>query len=82
MKYHTIAWGPKAIYSWGLNGGQLGHGKNGQKYIITPKLVPTFIGNDSKITALASSIGATVVSTNKGDIYVLHEFCCRKIACR
>lgn len=80
MKYHTVAWNRKAIYTWGLHGGQLGHDKNGKKYIMTPKQIPNFHSSRSNITLVASSVGATAFVTSTGDIYVLHEYKCRKIA--
>ncbi|KAF2882129.1 hypothetical protein ILUMI_24051 [Ignelater luminosus] len=79
-RYHTVAWGPKAIYTCGLHGGQLGHDKTVQKYIISPKLVTYLHGLGCTITAVAASNGATAVVTSKGDIYILHEYQCRKIA--
>lgn len=82
VKYHTVAWGDKAIYSWGLHGGQLGHDRNGQKYVVVPKLVPVSVGDDVKIIAVAASVGATAFATSKGDVYVLHEYQCRKIGSR
>lgn len=80
MKYHTIAWCSNAIYTWGLHGGQLGHDKSTKKYIVTPKQIPNFHGNDSEIRIVAGSIGATAFLTSAGDIYVLHEHRRRKIA--
>lgn len=80
MKYHTVAWCSNAIYTWGLHAGQLGHDKSANKYIITPKQVPHFHSNDSTINLVAGSIGATAFLTSSGDIYVLHEYQCRKIA--
>lgn len=35
---------------------------------------------DTKLTHLEASDGATVCATNKGDVFVLHEFQCRRIA--
>ncbi|KAB0803203.1 hypothetical protein PPYR_00173 [Photinus pyralis] len=78
-KYHSIAWGSTAVYTWGLNAGQLGHEKTSDKYIIAPKLVSCTFGVDIKIKMVAVSNGATAVLTSKGDIYVLHEYHCRKI---
>lgn len=82
VRYHTVAWGPTGIYAWGLHAGQLGHPKNGQKYIITPKLIPNFCSADTKFADVAASTRATTFLTSKGDIYVLHEYQCRKIAAR
>ena len=35
---------------------------------------------DVVITHVAASDGATAIATNKGDVYILHEYQCRKIA--
>lgn len=83
-QYHSVAWGPNVLFTWGLNAGQLGHKKNtkskDQQFIVTPKAVN--IVNEISINAVATSNGATVVCTKKGDVYVLHEHLCRKIASR
>lgn len=80
MKYHTVVWNSNAIYTWGLHAGQLGFDKSGKKYIMTPKQIPSFHSSNSTITLVAGSIGATAFLTSTGDIYVLHEYQCRKIA--
>ena len=35
---------------------------------------------DAEITIVAASDGATAIATSRGDVYLLHEFQCRKIA--
>lgn len=80
MKYHTVAWCSNVLYSWGLHGGQLGHDKSEEKYVIAPRQIPNFNSSKSEITLVAGSIGATAFLTSTGDIYVLHEYKCRKIA--
>ncbi|KAJ8928173.1 hypothetical protein NQ314_019235 [Rhamnusium bicolor] len=82
-RYHSVAWGPKALYTWGLNAGQLGHKTNNkgeEQYLLTPKIVKVINIDNIGIKAVAASDGATVVCTERGDIYVLHEYLCRKIA--
>ncbi|KAG5881388.1 hypothetical protein JTB14_012005 [Gonioctena quinquepunctata] len=82
-QYHSVAWGPTALYTWGLNAGQLGHkvnAKSKDQFIFTPKIVSLVA--DIIVTDVAASNGATAVCTKKGDIYVLHEYLCRKIASR
>ncbi|XP_056647953.1 inhibitor of Bruton tyrosine kinase [Diorhabda sublineata] len=81
--YHSVAWGPNALYTWGLNAGQLGVKVNENyknQFIVTPKLVT--ISNNVTITDVASSNGAIAVCTTNGDIYVMHEYLTRKIASR
>lgn len=80
MKYHTVAWCSTAIYSWGLHAGQLGHDRSDEKYVITPKQIPNFCSSNSEIVMVAGSTGATAFVTSAGDIYVLHEYKCRKVA--
>ncbi|XP_018574334.1 inhibitor of Bruton tyrosine kinase [Anoplophora glabripennis] len=84
-RYHSVTWGSKSLYTWGLNGGQLGHkinNKTEEQYIVTPKKVKFINIDEVDIRAVAASDGATAVCTDRGDIYVLHEFLCRKIASR
>ncbi|KAJ3638755.1 hypothetical protein MTP99_002089 [Tenebrio molitor] len=63
-QYHSVAWGPECLYTWGLNAGQI------------------LNFSETQIVAVDSSDGAISVCTKKGDIYVLHEYQCRKIASR
>lgn len=82
-QYHSVAWGPNALYTWGLNAGQLGVKVNENyknQFIVFPKFVS--IGNNVTIMDVASSNGATAVCTANGDIYVMHEYLTRKIASR
>jgi alpha-tubulin suppressor-like RCC1 family protein len=82
-QYHSVAWGPECLYTWGLNAGQLGHKmRTDDKYISTPKAVRILNFSETQIVAVDSSDGAISVCTKKGDIYVLHEYQCRKIASR
>nr|CAI5845111.1 unnamed protein product [Callosobruchus analis] len=80
--YHSVIWGPEALYTWGLNAGQLGQKESGkgrdQQFILTPKVVN--IVGEVTISQVVASTGATAVHTKKGDVYVLHEYLCRKIA--
>ncbi|XP_063932773.1 inhibitor of Bruton tyrosine kinase [Zophobas morio] len=81
--YHSVAWGPKCLYTWGLNAGQIGHKmRTDDKYVTTPKAVRLLNFSETEIVALDSSDGAMSIYTKKGDIYVLHEYQCRKIASR
>lgn len=80
-RYHTVLYTKEAVFTFGLNAGQLGHLK-GNRTQISPRQVSTLDHKDWKITHVVASVGATVCATNKGDVYVLHEYQCRKIASR
>ena len=45
-----------------------------------PRQVSALNHKDFRIKLVGASDAATVVATEKGDIYVLHEYQCRKIA--
>ncbi|XP_047474160.1 inhibitor of Bruton tyrosine kinase-like [Penaeus chinensis] len=81
-KYHSVMWTSKILYTFGLNGGQLGHYKNpSERTIITPRKVTSVtLQAGGQIACIAVSDGATVVCTSCGDIYVLHQYQTRKIA--
>ncbi|XP_063615380.1 inhibitor of Bruton tyrosine kinase-like, partial [Penaeus indicus] len=81
-KYHSVMWTSKILYTFGLNGGQLGHFKNpSERTIITPRKVTSVtLQAGGQIACIAVSDGATVVCTSCGDIYVLHQYQTRKIA--
>lgn len=79
---HSAAWNSKKLFTWGLNGGQLGHGTHHGNHIITPKVVQSINVGESVIVKVVSSYGAIAVLTGKGDVYVLHQYMCRKIASR
>ena len=51
----------------------------GEKLITQPRQVSALSHKDVKIELVACSDGATVVYTAKGDVFVLHEYQCRKI---
>ena len=78
-RFHSVFWSSDSVYTCGINGGQLGHLK-GDKTIVLPKQVTSFSAKELTITHVAASDGATAVCTHKGDVYVLHEYQCRKIA--
>ena len=78
-RYHSVFWSYNEILTCGLNAGQLGHLK-GEWAVATPKKV-TSLAAERPIAAAASD-GATAVATDSGNLYVLHEFQCRKVASR
>ena len=57
----------------------LGHSK-GEKYLISPRQVTSLQHKNVVLCQVAASDAATVVATKAGDIYVLNEYQCRKVA--
>lgn len=80
-RYHSVIYSRDAIYTFGLNAGQLGHQK-GDRLQTAPRQVSALNHGDVEFTHVVSAEGAIVCATKKGDIYVLHEYQCRKIASR
>ncbi|XP_076259663.1 inhibitor of Bruton tyrosine kinase isoform X2 [Rhynchophorus ferrugineus] len=81
--YHSVVWSKTNLFTWGLNAGQLGHHLNNlgdDKYILTPKKVKFVDFESNKIKTVCASTGATVIATERGDIFVLQEYQCKKIA--
>lgn len=78
-RFHTIVWTGKKIWSWGLNGGQLGHNRTGDKFFIAPQLVKLKFEDDVFIKCVGSSIAATALATSSGDIFLFHEYKNKKI---
>ncbi|KAJ8976544.1 hypothetical protein NQ317_017952 [Molorchus minor] len=79
-RYHSVVWGPRALYTWGLNAGQLGHkvsNKNDTQYVMTPKAVKV-IDLDKSLQVMVLLLSAP----RRESVYVIHEFLCRKIASR
>lgn len=89
-RFHTVIWGSKAVLTCGLNAGQLGHTKGPNPTIVPPKQVSTLSYKNGNVVQVAASDGATVVAVERiasagstyTDIFLLHEFMCRKIASR
>uniref|UniRef100_A0A674MUK2 Inhibitor of Bruton tyrosine kinase n=1 Tax=Takifugu rubripes TaxID=31033 RepID=A0A674MUK2_TAKRU len=83
-RFHTVLWTKEAVYTMGLNGGQLGYllDPNGEKCVTAPRQVSALHHKDVTIAMAAASDGATVVVTEKGDIYLLTEYQCKKIVSR
>lgn len=80
-RYHSVFWTEEAVYTWGLNAGQLGHLK-GDKTVILPKLVAAIAGKDTKIEKVEVSDGATVLLTGKGEVMALHQYAVKKLGAR
>ncbi|KAM3615134.1 uncharacterized protein V6R79_023915 [Siganus canaliculatus] len=83
-RFHTVLWTREAVYTVGLNGGQLGYllDPNGEKCVTAPRQVSALHHKDVTIAMAAASDGATVVVTEKGDVYLLADYQCRKMASR
>uniref|UniRef100_A0A6Q2YL27 BTB domain-containing protein n=1 Tax=Esox lucius TaxID=8010 RepID=A0A6Q2YL27_ESOLU len=83
-RFHTVLWTREAVYSMGLNGGQLGYllDPNGEKCVTTPRQVSALHHKDISIAMVAASNGATVVVTEKGDVYLLADYQCKKLVSR
>ncbi|XP_043930033.1 inhibitor of Bruton tyrosine kinase [Protopterus annectens] len=82
--FHTVLWTKEGVYTMGLNGGQLGYllDPNGEKCISVPRQVSALHHKETVISFVSASDGATVCATEKGDIYLLTEYQCKKISSR
>ncbi|XP_045501851.1 inhibitor of Bruton tyrosine kinase [Colias croceus] len=78
---HGVLWNARGVYTWGINLGQLGHQAE-DKVVPTPKKVAISINNkeETKFELVDASDAATVISTSRGDVYLLHKYICKKIA--
>ncbi|XP_037699224.1 inhibitor of Bruton tyrosine kinase isoform X2 [Choloepus didactylus] len=81
-RFHTVLWTREAVYTMGLNGGQLGYllDPNGEKYVTVPRQVSSLHHKDITLSLVAASDGATVCVTTRGDIYLLADYQCKKMA--
>lgn len=80
-RYHSVFFTRHEVYSCGLNAGQLGHQK-GEKYQTLPRQVSGLADKGVTINKVTCSDGATVCATDKGDIFLLNQYMCRKIISR
>ncbi|XP_022116744.2 inhibitor of Bruton tyrosine kinase [Pieris rapae] len=76
---HVVLWNAKGVYTWGQNIGQLGHQ---DKFVPTPKKVAISMNSkeETKFELVDASDAATVITTSRGDVYLLHKYICKKIA--
>ncbi|XP_078504252.1 inhibitor of Bruton tyrosine kinase isoform X2 [Lissotriton helveticus] len=83
-RFHTVLWTKEAIYTMGLNGGQLGYllDPNGEKCVTSPRQVSALHHKDISISLVAASDGATVCVSERGDVYLLTDYQCKKLASR
>lgn len=60
----------------------LGHllDPNGEKCVTTPRQVSALHQKDIAMSLVAASDGATVCVTTRGDIYLLADYQCKKVA--
>lgn len=81
-RFHTVLWTKEAVYTMGLNGGQLGYllDPNGEKCVTAPRQVSALHHKDVSVSLVSASDGATVCVTERGDIYLLADYQCKKIA--
>ncbi|XP_043366496.1 inhibitor of Bruton tyrosine kinase isoform X5 [Dermochelys coriacea] len=81
-RFHTVLWTREAVYTMGLNGGQLGYmlDPNGEKCVTAPRQVSALHHKDIIVSLGAASDGATVCVTERGDIYLLTDYQCKKMA--
>ncbi|XP_006143411.1 LOW QUALITY PROTEIN: inhibitor of Bruton tyrosine kinase [Tupaia chinensis] len=81
-RFHTVLWTREAVYTMGLNGGQLGYllDPNGEKCVTVPRQVSALHHKDITLSLVAASDGATVCVTTRGDIYLLADYQCKKMA--
>ncbi|XP_042638178.1 inhibitor of Bruton tyrosine kinase [Orycteropus afer afer] len=81
-RFHTVLWTREAVYTMGLNGGQLGYlvDPNGEKCVTAPRQVSALHHKDISLSLVAASDGATVCVTTRGDIYLLADYQCKKMA--
>ncbi|XP_041419014.1 uncharacterized protein LOC108705643 [Xenopus laevis] len=81
-RFHTVLWTKDAVYTVGLNGGQLGYlqDPNGEKFVSCPRQVSALHHKDINITLVSARDGATVCVSERGDIYLLSEYQCKKLA--
>ncbi len=78
-KFHSLFWTHTELYTWGLNGGQLGHIKKDWT-IAYPKLVASV--KDVNLDCVATSDGAIVILNRNGDLKAIHEYQTRHVASR
>lgn len=80
-RFHSVFYTKDSVFTFGLNAGQLGHPK-GDRTQILPRQVSALYNKEWTLTHVTASDGATVCATDRGDVFVLHEYQHRKIASR
>ncbi|KAJ7406237.1 hypothetical protein WISP_134984 [Willisornis vidua] len=61
-RFHTVLWTKEAVYTMGLNGGQLGYllDPNGEKCVTAPRQVSALHHKDISVSLVSASDGATL----------------------
>ncbi|XP_076444948.1 inhibitor of Bruton tyrosine kinase-like [Babylonia areolata] len=80
-RFHSVAHTVDGVYTCGLNAGQIGHPK-GEQYQSQLRQVSLLHHKDITISKVHTSDAAIVCFTARGDLMLLHEYTCRKIAFR
>ncbi|XP_003738180.1 inhibitor of Bruton tyrosine kinase [Galendromus occidentalis] len=83
-KYHSALYTERALYTWGLNAGQLGHPKYGERFTVLPRKVsaidlPSENISSPSISAISCGEGAIAVLTTDGDVYLVHDYNVKKV---
>ncbi|XP_076077944.1 inhibitor of Bruton tyrosine kinase-like [Mytilus galloprovincialis] len=78
-RFHSVVYTNHAVFTCGLNAGQLGHPKSQDRFCPL-RQVSALNQKDIFFEKVECSDAAVVCLTSQGDIYVLHEYQCRKIA--
>ena len=95
-RFHSLYWTQEGVFTWGLNAGQLGHLKvarpavqalhctalQGPRTVVQPKLVASLAGREGGVDRAATSDGAVVVLTGRGDVLALCEYGTKKLGQR
>ncbi|XP_022911111.2 inhibitor of Bruton tyrosine kinase [Onthophagus taurus] len=79
--YHSIAWTESSVFSWGLNGGQLGHEISTEKYVTVPKVISK-IRLKSELLDVTTSIASTAILTKSGEVLIFYQHKCLTIPTR
>ncbi|KAK6170183.1 hypothetical protein SNE40_018638 [Patella caerulea] len=80
-RYHSVVYCSDAVFTFGLNAGQLGHAR-GDKYQIQPRMISGLNDPEIRISLVECSDSATVCLTTLGNVYVCNRYICRKIGSR
>lgn len=79
-RFHSAVYTKDELFTFGLNAGQLGHRKSGDEHQAAPKVVSHLYQKGSAIVNVVASDGATLCLLANGDLYLLQDYVCRKIA--
>lgn len=78
-RFHSAVYTKDELFTFGLNAGQLGHRKSDENQAV-PKVVSHLYQKGSSIVNVVASDGATLCLLESGDLYLLQDYVCRKIA--